>query len=135
VASAITASRVQPRHRRNTERAKDSRTASHLAAVMAGQQATATRTQRAATDHRQAASTVGPVGLVGLVEVLVELVPSTDLRRLDSEAQAQHRAAAAAVAVHLVSLTTVAVVGLVRRVASCSRIRQQQAADEDGEYS
>ena len=70
----------------------------------------------------------------GLVEVLAERVPSTDLRRLDSEAQAQHRAAAAAVAVHLVSLTTLAVVELVRRVGSCLRIRLQQATGDD-EYS
>ena len=49
---------------------------------------------------------------------------------------AQHPAAAAAVATrHVREMTTVAVVEMVRRVASCSRIRQQQAADEDGEYS
>ena len=81
-------------------------------------------------------SMAGPVVLlVELVAVLAERVPSTHLRFLDSEAQAQHRAAAGAVVVHLVSLTTVAVVVLVQRVGSCSRIRQQQAADDDGEYS
>jgi hypothetical protein len=85
--------------------------------------------------HRPAALTVWPVEVpVELVEVLAELVPSTDLRRLDSEAQAQHRAVAAAVAVHLVSLTTVAVVVLVRRVGSCLPIRHPAATD-DGEYS
>ena len=79
--------------------------------------------------------TVRPVELVEvLAEVLAERVPSTHLRCLDSEAQAQHRAAAAAAAVHLVSLTTLAVVELVRRVGSCSRIRQQQQATGDGEY-
>jgi hypothetical protein len=77
----------------------------------------------------------GPVVLLAeLVEVLAERVPSTDWR-LDSEAQAQHRAAAAAVAVHLVSLTTLAVVELVRRVGSCSRIRQQQATGDDEQSS
>ena len=80
--------------------------------------------------------TVRPVELVEvLAEVLAERVPSTHLRCLDSEAQAQHRAAAAAAAVHLVSLTTLAVVELVRRVGSCSHIRQQQQATGDGEYS
>ena len=52
--------------------------------------------------------------------------------------QGLHPAAAAAAATrHLREreLTTVAVVEMVRRVASCSRIRQQQAAYEDGEYS
>jgi hypothetical protein len=54
---------------------------------------------------------------------------------VDSEAQDRHPVAAEAVERRSVTLTTVAVVELVRRVASCSRIVQQQAADEDGEYS
>jgi hypothetical protein len=52
--------------------------------------------------------------------------------------QGLHPAAAAAEATrHLrePALTTVAVVVMVLRVASCLPIRQQQAADEDGEYS
>ena len=51
--------------------------------------------------------------------------------------QEQHRAAEAAADMRLDcrQQTTVAPVEMVRRVASCSRIRQQQAAYEDGEYS
>ena len=71
---------------------------------------------------------------VGLVVGLVVLVPSTHLRCLDSEAQAQHLAAAVAAAVHSESLTTVAVVELVRRVGSCSHIRHPLATG-DGDYS
>jgi hypothetical protein len=114
---------VRHRHRRNIRQVAVMRSASQPAAVMAALRPAVTRTQTAAMAHRRAASTVEPVVLLAeLVEVLAERVPSTDLRRLDSEAQAQHRAAAVAAAVHLVSLTTVAVVELVRRVASCSRM-------------
>ena len=51
--------------------------------------------------------------------------------------QEQHRAAAAAVDMRLDyrQITTAAPVEMVQRVGSCSRIRQQQAADDDGEYS
>ena len=91
------------------------------------------------------------LGLVRLVEPAVRLVELAAvleglaiLRELDrvlrtvKVRQGLHPAAAAAVATrHLREreLTTVAVVEMVRRVASCSHIRQQQAADEDGEYS
>ena len=54
---------------------------------------------------------------------------------VDSEAQDRHPVAAEAVELRSVTLTTVAVVELVRRVGSCSRIRLQQQATGDDEYS
>jgi hypothetical protein len=113
---------------------------SQRAAVMAALRATVTRTQTAAMVLHRLVGVVEPV--VRLVELAAVLEGLAIPRELDQVSrtvkvrQGLHPAAAAAAATrHLrdPALTTVAVVVLVLRVASCSHIRP--AETEDGEQS
>jgi len=101
---------------------------------MAGQQATATRTQRAAMVLTLVESMAAPVVLlVELVAVLAEQGQQT-ASMTDSVLPALHRVVVVVVVRHSARLTTVAVAVLVQRVGSCSRILPP-AATGDGEYS
>lgn len=94
-----------------------------------------TRTHSAAMDPRPlvllVAMAVQPVERVAVLAVL-EILRE---RAAASAQQAQHRVAVAVAATRQALPTTVAVVERLRRVGSCSRIRQQQQATGDGEYS
>jgi len=135
VAQAQRAATVPPRHRLNIWPVAVIQLVSQQAAVMAGQQATVTRTQPEATVYRLVDSTVGPVVLlVELVAVLAEQGQQT-ASMTDSVLPARHRAVVVVAVRHSARLTTVAVVVLVQRVESCSRILHLLAATGDGEYS
>jgi len=112
-----------------------------VAAAITARRQTVKLTQSETTDHRTlvllAETVVLLVEPLAVLAVLVIPLALDQVSRQVKVRQEQHRAAEAAVDMRLDyrQITTAAPVEMVQRVGSCSRIRQQQAADDDGEYS